>query len=168
MPGTDESQGADAGVSRSSLVLGDSGGSGVSAPGASFGGVPFKRLFVVPAVVLGIAELIFIVYPLGNAFDLAGFGGDTLLRTALPVAVGAIVVWLAAITAWLLPLWSAVAARRHGERVRKELAARAYRITLRGPVRILLLRTGLWSASAALTALFFFIFRNWPIERVAE
>src|SRR5678815_4735720 len=81
-----------------------------AAPGSGFGGVPFNRLFVVPAVVLGIAELVFIAYPLGTAFDLAGFGGDTLLRTALPVAVGAIVVWLAAITAWLLPLWSAVAA----------------------------------------------------------
>src|SRR5262249_20822771 len=81
---------------------------------------------------------------------------------------GAVVVWMSATTAWLLPLWSAVAARRSGERVHKELAARAYRITLKGPIRILLLRTGLWSASAALTALFFHIFRSWPIERVAE
>jgi signal transduction histidine kinase len=169
MPGTDEpvlGPQADAGVSRSSLLLGDTGGSGGS--GSAFGGVPFKRLFVVPAVVLGLAEIVFIVYPLGTAFDLAGFGGDTLLRTAAPVAVGAIVVWLAAITAWLLPLWSAVAARRHGERVRKELAARAYRITLNGPVRVLLLRTGLWSASAALIGLFLHLFRDWPIERIAE
>ncbi|HEX7842196.1 MAG TPA: hypothetical protein VF469_32210, partial [Kofleriaceae bacterium] len=110
MPGTDDLQGSDAGSSRSSLAISDA-----AAPAGVFTGVPFKRRFVVPAVVLGLAELIFIAYPLGHAFDLAGLGGDTLLRTALPVGVGAVVVWLAAITAWLLPLWSAVAARRHGE-----------------------------------------------------
>jgi hypothetical protein len=163
MPGTDDLQGADPGASRSSLVISETGGSG-----GVFTGVPFKRRFVAPAIVLGIAELIFIAYPLGIAFDLAGLGGDTLLRTAVPVGVGAVVVWLAAITAWLLPLWSAIAARRHGERVHKELAARAYRITLNGPVRVLLLRTGLWSSAAALTGLFLHIFRDWPVERIAE
>jgi signal transduction histidine kinase len=151
--GTDDPQGPDPGSSRS---LG------------TFVGVPFKRLFLVPALVLGLAELLFIAYPIWVAFDLAGLGGDTLLRTALPVGIGAIVVWLAAITAWLLPLWSAVLARRHGERVHKDLAARAYRITLKGPVRVLVLRTGLWAAAAALTGLFLHIFRSWPIERVAE
>ena len=167
MPGTDDLQSVDAGSSRSSLAISDAGASGASSPG-KFGGVPFKRRFVVPAVVLGLAELIFIAYPLGIAFDRAGLGGDMLLRTALPVGVGAVVVWLAAITAWLLPLWSAIAARRQGERVHKDLAARAYRITLNGPVRVLLLRTGLWAAAAALIGLFLHIFADWPIERIAE
>jgi len=172
MPGTDDPQGGDAGASRSSLTLSEPaapaapGGSGAS--GLALGGVPFKRLFFVSAAVLGVAELIFIAYPLAAAFDLAGFGADTLLRTVLPVAVGAIVVWLAATTAWLMPLWSAVAARRHGDRVPKDLAARAYRITLNGPIRVLLLRTGTWSAAAALVGLFLHEFRGWPIERVAE
>jgi signal transduction histidine kinase len=165
MPGTDDPQSTDAGSSRSAATV---GGDTASSAGGAFGGVPFKRLFLVPALVLGLAELIFIAYPLWVAFDLGGLGGDTLLRTALPVGIGAVVVWLAAITAWLLPLWSAVLARRHGERVPKDLAARAYRITLKGPVRVLVLRTGLWSAAAALTGLFLHIFRNWPIERVAE
>jgi signal transduction histidine kinase len=138
------------------------------AAGAGFRATSLRRRFVVPAIVLGLSELIFIAYPLWVAFDLAGLGGDTLLRTALPVGVGAGVVWVCANTAWLWPLWSAISARRRGERVSKDLAARAYRITLKGPVRILLLRTGLWSASAALTGLFFHIFRDWPIERVAE
>jgi len=138
-PGTDDPQSADSGSSRSTLIVGDTGASA----GGGFRGVPLKRLFLVPAVVLGIAELIFIAYPLWVAFDLGGLGSDTLLRTALPVGIGAVVVWMSATTAWMLPLWAAVAARRHGERVHKELAARAYRITLKGPVRILLLRTGL-------------------------
>lgn len=164
MPGTEDLHGTDPGASRSSQAIGGDTGP----PGGGFRGIPFKRLFLVPAVVLGLAELVFIAYPLWVAFDLAGLGSDALLRTALPVGVGAAVVWIAAITTWLWPLWAAVAARRHGERVPRELAARAYRIALRGPVRVLLLRTGLWSAAAALTALFFYIFRSWPIERVIE
>src|SRR5512140_3384090 len=164
MPGTDGPQGPDAGPSRNptataaTAATAAAGGEATSSSGGVFSGVPFKRLFLVPALVLGLAELIFIAYPLWIAFDLAGLGGDTLLRTALPVGIGALVVWLAAIIAWLLPLWSAVVARRHGERVHKDLAARAYRITLKGPVRVLLLRTGLWAAAAALTGLFLHIF----------
>src|SRR5262245_2511999 len=153
MPGTEEIQSTDSGSSRTAMsITGET-----AASGAPLRVVPFKRLFLVPAIVLGLAELVFIAYPVWVAFDLGALGSDTLLRTALPVGVGAVVVWMSAITAWLLPLWEAVAARRHGERVHKDLAARAYRITLKGPVRVLLLRTGLWSASAALTALFFHI-----------
>jgi signal transduction histidine kinase len=143
------------------------GGDTGSSLGA-FGELPFKRLFVMPGLVLGLAELIFIAYPVWVAFDLATLGSDTLLRTAVPVGIGAVIVWLVSLTAWMLPLWSAVAARRRGERVAKELSARAYRITLNGPVRVLLLRTGMWTAAAALTGMFLHIFRNWPIERVAE
>jgi signal transduction histidine kinase len=143
-------------------------GSEAGTAGGAFRGVPLKRLFLVPAIVLGLSELLCIAYPLWVAFDLVSLGSDTLLRTVLPVGAGASIVWFGSITAWLVPLWSAVMARRHGERVPKELAARAYRVTLKGPVRVLLLRTGLWSASAGLAGLFFHIFRNWPIERVAE
>jgi signal transduction histidine kinase len=134
----------------------------------SLAAVPFKRRFFLPAVVLGLAELVLIAYPLWEAFDLGELPGETMLRTSLPVAIGACIVWLAAITAWLLPLWGAVLARRRGERVPKELAARAYRITLKGPVRVLLLRTGLWSAAAFLTGLFLLVYEGWPWQRVAE
>ena len=164
MPGTDELPASDASSSRSMASLAADQG---STTGGAFRGVPLKRLMVVPAIVLALAELICIAYPIWIAFDLSALGSDTLLRTIVPVGSGAVVVWFAATTTWLLPLWSAVAARRRGERVHKELAARAYRITLRGPVRVLILRTGLWSAASALGGLFFHIFRGWPIERVA-
>lgn len=130
--------------------------------------VPFKRRFFVPAVVLLAAELALVGYPLWRAFDVAALPADTLLRTALPVAIGAAVVWFAATTAWLLPLRSAVLARRRGERVPKELAARAYRITLKGPIRVLLLRTGVWTAAAALTGWFLHVYEGWSWARVAE
>jgi signal transduction histidine kinase len=134
----------------------------------SIAALPFKRRFFVPAVVLALAEIAFVGYPLWSAFDLGGIPGETLLRTALPAGIGASIVWFAAITAWLLPLWSAVAARRRGQRVPKELAARAYRITLKGPVRVLLLRTGLWTAAAALTGVFLHTYGDWPRTRAAE
>ncbi|HSN29823.1 MAG TPA: ATP-binding protein, partial [Kofleriaceae bacterium] len=130
--------------------------------------VPFKRRFAAPAIVLGIVEVLAVGYPLWAAFDLGNLGTGTLLRTALPVGVGACVVWLTAIAVWLMPLWSAVVARRMGEKVGKDLAARAYRITLKGPIRALVLRTGVWTVAAALTGLFFFMYDAWPLERVAE
>ncbi|HEY5924563.1 MAG TPA: ATP-binding protein, partial [Kofleriaceae bacterium] len=130
--------------------------------------VPFKRRLVMPALVLAGLELLAVGYPVWEVFDLAALGADTLLRTALPVGIVAVIVWWATTTAWLLPLWAAVSARRRGEKVNKELAARAYRITYKGPVRVLLLRTGVWTAAAGLTGLFLYIYNNWPLNRVAE
>jgi hypothetical protein len=159
MPGTSDSQIEGASVSRAMRT---------DPSGLGLGGVPFKRLFLVPGLVLGLAELLFVAYPLWVAFDLVALGSDTLLRTALPVGIGAVILWAAATVAWILPLRAAVIARRNGERVPRELAARAYRATLKAPVRILLLRTGLWTAAAALTGFFLQLYRNWPIERTAE
>ncbi|MEO8706397.1 MAG: ATP-binding protein [Kofleriaceae bacterium] len=134
----------------------------------SLAAVPFKRRFFLPAVILGLAEIAFVGYPIYRAFDLGKMPADSVLRTTLPVGIGACIVWLGAIGTWLMPLWAAVMARRRGERVDKELAARAYRITLKGPVRVLLLRTALWAGAAGLTGLFFHIYENWPLQRVAE
>ena len=133
----------------------------------SLASLPFKRRFVVPTVVLALLEIFGVGYPLWSAFDLGSLGTDTLLRTALPVAIGAIIVWWVAIVAWLMPLWSAVVARRGGEKVSKELAARAYRISLRAPVRALILRTSIWTGAAALTGLFLHVYIDWPTEKIA-
>src|SRR5580658_9247023 len=85
----------------------------------SIASVPFKRRFVVPTVVLAVLELVAVGYPVWAAFDLGGLGQGTLLRTALPVGIGGMVVWFGAVTAWLMPLWTAVAARRRGDKVGK-------------------------------------------------
>jgi len=160
MPGGDDGQTTEA--------RGAAPESGGSSHALSLVTVPFKRRFLVPAIVLVLAELVGVAYPLWVAFDLGSLGGAALVGTALPVGIGAAVVWMAALTAWLFPLWAAVGARRRGERVPKELAARAYRITLKGPVRVLLLRTGVWAAAACLTGLFFHLYKEWPLQRVAE
>src|SRR5690606_23385846 len=44
----------------------------------------------------------------------------------------------------------------------------AYRITLKGPMRVLLLRTGLWTAAAALTGAFLHSYADWTLVRAAE
>jgi signal transduction histidine kinase len=139
-----------------------------SSSSLSLATVPFKRRFLVPGIVLGIAELVLIGYPLWQAFDLGELGTDTLLRVGLPVGIAAVVVWFAAITGWLLPLWQAVSARRRGDRVSKDLAASAYRITLKAPVRVLLLRTGLWAAASGLVGFFLHEYEDWQFDRVAE
>ncbi|HEY1812132.1 MAG TPA: ATP-binding protein [Kofleriaceae bacterium] len=136
---------------------------------ANAGGVvvPFRRRLVLPGIVLAVLEICCVAYPLWAAFHVELSENDTLTRTVVPVAIGGIIVWWAAIIAWFLPLWQAVRARRVGERVSKELAARAYRISLKGPVRVLLLRTGVWTASAALAGLFLDVYDEWPVDRVA-
>jgi signal transduction histidine kinase len=130
--------------------------------------VPFKRRFVIPAIVLAVLEIAAVGYPLWTGFDIGGLGAETLMRTVLPIGIGAILVWIAAVLTWIWPLWTAVSARRRGEKVGKDLASRAYRITLKGPIRILLLRTTVWATAAGLAGLFFHIYDGWPTERVAE
>src|SRR6185312_5344240 len=129
--------------------------------------VPFKRRFVAPGIALALLEILGIGWPLWSTFDLGDLGADTLIRTVLPVAVGGITVWIVAVATWFAPLYQAVAARRRGERVPKELAARAYRITLKGPVRALLLRTMVWTTGAALIGLFLYVYDAWPVDRIA-
>jgi signal transduction histidine kinase len=143
-------------------------GSDASAAVPAVAVVPFKRRFLIPGMALAGAEAAAIAYPLWRLFDLGELGSDTLLRTVLPVAIGAAILGWAAIATWLVPLWAAVGARRRGERVSKELAARAYRITLRTPIRVLVLRTTLWSGGAVLTGLFFQEYAGWPWTRVVE
>ncbi|MBL9016200.1 MAG: hypothetical protein JNL83_18575, partial [Myxococcales bacterium] len=168
MPGGDDSAAETSTRESRPDAMAVSPGTGERVATSSVPGVPFKRRFAMPAIVLGVVEILAIGYPLWVAFDLGDLGPETLLRTALPVLIGASIVWLAATTAWLLPLWQAVVARRKGERVNKELAARAYRITLKGPVRVLLLRTGVWAGAALLTGLFLHIYEAWDLPRVGE
>src|SRR5262249_60430709 len=125
-----------------------------SACSLSVATVPCKRRFFMPGLALGFAELALIGYPLWQAFDLCELGTDTLLRVGLPVGVAAVVVWFAAITAWLLPLWQAGSARRRGARVNKEAAAEAYRIHVKAPGRVRPLRPALGAAAAGSAGVF--------------
>ena len=136
-------------------------------PSASGAALPFRRRLVVPGIVLAILEICCVGYPLWAAFHVGELGADTMLRTVVPVAIGGVIVWWVAVVSWFLPLWQAVRARRRGERVHKELAGRAYKISLKGPVRVLLLRTGVWTVGAALAGLFLDIYDDWTPDRVA-
>jgi two-component system, NtrC family, sensor kinase len=130
--------------------------------------VPFKRRLVWPSVILGVAEVVLVAMPLWTLFDLGSLDRATLARVAIPVVAGASLVWMAAMGAWLLPVRAAVVQRRRGDRVSKDLAARAYRATLRVPLRALALRTGLWAATAGSIGLFLVRYAGWPAASAAE
>lgn len=127
----------------------------------------FRRRFITPEIVLLVAELVAVAYPLWEAFDFRDLPILSLIRTVTPVVVGATVVWGAAFATWFMPLWKAMGAQRRGERVSKELATDAYRITLKAPVRALLLRTSVWTVSSALTGVFLHLYDGWRLDRVA-
>jgi signal transduction histidine kinase len=150
----------------------DGAGAGASAttiPASSPGHepLPFKRYFFLPGVILGAAEALLVGLPLWNLFDLGRVPSSTLLRITIPVIIGAALVWTAALTTWLLPVRTAVVLRRRGDRVPKELSARAYRATLRVPLRALILRTVLWALMAAAVGGFLVEYAGWQWARVA-
>jgi signal transduction histidine kinase len=146
------------------------GGDDASDPsrGDGQGIVPFKRRLVWPSVVIGAGEVVLVAMPLWTLFDLGNIGRSELIRIGIPVAVGASLVWLAAMTAWLLPIRTAVRLRRRGDKVPKELAARAYRATLRIPLRALALRTGLWAALGGSIGLFLVRYAGWTYAHALE
>ncbi len=129
---------------------------------------PFRRRFLVPTLVLLAAELIAIAVPVWFMFSLGTIGAATLLRTALPVGIAAWMVWAFAVGAWLWPVRKVIAARARGEKTNKELAARAYRLTIAAPVRALILRTALWTIAAGATGFFLGQYANWPLTRSGE
>jgi signal transduction histidine kinase len=136
--------------------------------GDGHGVVPFKRRLVWPSVIIGAGEVVLVAMPLWTLFDLGDLGRSELIRIGIPVVVGAALVWLAAMTAWLLPIRTAVLLRRKGDKVPKELAARAYRATLRIPLRALALRTTLWAAVGGAMGLFLVRYAGWTYAHALE
>ncbi len=128
-------------------------------------GIPFKRYLLVPALVLAVVEALGVAYPLYSLFELGRVDTGTLLRVVVPVLVGAVLVWSAAITAWLLPVRGCVVARRRGVKVDRDLAARGYRAALRTPLRVFLGRTFLWVGIGSAVGVFLARYEGWPTER---
>ena len=128
----------------------------------------FKRRLIWPGVLLTLAEVIGVVLPLWNIFDLREVETGTLLRTVLPVTIGAIIVWTVSMLAWFAPIRASIALRKRGAKVPKDLAARAYRATLRIPLRAVTLRTALWAVGGAIVAIFLWRYASWPRTRMAE
>jgi signal transduction histidine kinase len=130
--------------------------------------LPFKRRLVVPGLVLMLAEFLLVALPVWTLFGLRAVPSGTLWRIGAPIAVGAALVWAAAFATWILPVRRAVVLRRRGDSVSRDRAARAYRAILRLPLRVMLLRTGLWAGSAAIAGNFLARYAGWPMPRVVE
>ena len=127
--------------------------------------VPFRRHLVLPGIVLTTAEVGLVLYPLWMLFDLGALPLSTLLRICLPVAVGAMLVWIVALVAWLLPIRACVVARRRAVRTDRRLLARGYRATLRTPLRAFLARTALWVGGALAVGTFLARYQGWTAEQ---
>ncbi len=131
-------------------------------------GVPFKRHFLLPGVVLTTAEIVLIALPLMSLFEPADVSPSVLIRIAVPVFAGATLVWWAAMATWLSPLYKAIHLRRKGKRLPKQLAAAAYRATWKVPLRAMLLRSFLWILVVAAHGIFLLRYSDWEPHNVLE
>src|SRR5262249_43257417 len=85
-----------------------------------------------------------------------------LLRAALPLLAGAWILWLAAMGAWLLPVWRALRDRRRGLPATED----AYRALGAVPLRSFFLRTGLWIVVAAVLGVLLARYSDWNDARI--
>ncbi|HKA92100.1 MAG TPA: ATP-binding protein [Haliangiales bacterium] len=85
-----------------------------------------------------------------------------LLRAALPILAGAWILWLAAMGAWLLPVWRALRDRRRGLPATED----AYRALGAVPLRSFFLRTGLWIVVAAVLGVLLARYSDWNDARI--
>jgi signal transduction histidine kinase len=127
----------------------------------------FKRHFVWPGLIVGVGEIVFVVVPLLNLFG-RSIDDDLLVRVALPVLAGAQAVWWLAVGSWLSPTYRAIREKRRGQRLGGDLAAAAYRTTIRMPLYVLVLRTLLWAVAAATVGLFLIRFSDWTTMDLIE
>ena len=125
----------------------------------------FKRHFVWPGLIASVIEIAFVVIPLLNLFG-DKLDDDLLLRVVVPVLAGAQLVWWLAAGSWLSAVYRANQEKRRGNRLSGDLAAAAYRTTIRAPIYALVLRTVLWAASAAVIGFFFTRFAGWTISKL--
>ena len=113
-----------------------------------------------PGLIASLVEIVFVVLPLLELFG-GGLEDDLLLRVVLPVLTGAQIVWWLASGSWLSAVYRATQEKRRGNRLGGELAAAAYRNTIRAPLYALILRTTLWAISALVIGVFFIRFAGW-------
>jgi signal transduction histidine kinase len=141
-------------------------GAGATLPGPDTG-PSFKRVFVVPGVLLTAAEALFVIWPAIQLFEPTSSQRQILWRAAPPVLVAASLLWLAAMASWLAPVQRAVSARRRAEPVDPDVAAAAYRALTRVPLRALFLRLGLWIGVAVAMGALLSARTGFPPERIA-
>ncbi|MBP9203193.1 MAG: HAMP domain-containing protein [Kofleriaceae bacterium] len=130
--------------------------------------VPFKRRLAGPAIVLTAIELAAVAWPVWNLFSIGSLSSSLLVRAVLPVALVAVATWWFALGYWLAPIRAAVALRRAGQKVPRELSERAYYRSQRVPLRAVALRTGLWVVGGAVVGVAAWQHAGWSWGRVIE
>ncbi len=131
-------------------------------------GIGFKRHLVAPALLFLALEIAFVVIPLISLFGPKVPDHEILLRIAIPVLIGAQLVWSVLQWIWLRPLYKAVVHKRRGERLPENLAVTAYRAVWKTPLRALTVRTLLWLIVVLAHGLFLRKYVGWESQLVVE
>jgi len=138
---------------------------GSSSDGQAIG---FKRHLVAPALVFLLVEVLGIAIPLLSLFGDKVPDRHVLLKIAVPVCIGAQIVWSVLQWVWLRPLYRAVVYKRNGKRLSDELAVSAYQALWKTPMRALAVRTILWTVIALAHGLFLRRYVGWNSRLVVE
>ncbi|MBL4632303.1 MAG: HAMP domain-containing protein [Kofleriaceae bacterium] len=140
-------------MSETSDILGKS-----SSDGQAIG---FKRHLVLPAIIFLLVEILVIVVPLLSIFGDEVPDNGILLRIAVPVLVGAQLVWSLVMWRWLSPLYKAVVGKRRGASLSEDVAMAAYRGVWKIPMRALILRSVLWFSVILGRGVFLMKYAGW-------
>lgn len=130
--------------------------------------IAFKRHLALPGAIFLVAEIACVVVPLLHLFAPHIEETGDLLRIAVPAFVGAELVWLGALALWFRPLYRTVVLKRRGKRLPEEVALEGYQSSWSLPLRLLLLRTLLWSAVALVHGLYFVEYSGWSLRGALE
>ncbi|HWN66328.1 MAG TPA: ATP-binding protein [Haliangium sp.] len=144
------------------------GRAGQNAPWAAAREPGFRRHMLITDMAWTLAELGLVALPLWLLFDLGDVPVAKLARVIAPVAVALCALWLFVLRHWLAPVLRALAERRRGQPIEPDLARAAYQATLRLPLRILILRTALWSLGALCVGLFLAVYDDRSPRQAAE
>lgn len=138
--------------------------------GASADGEPigFKRHLVLPALVFLALEVLGIIVPMLSLFGERIQDSSTLLRMAVPMLVGAQLVWSALLWNWLRPMYGAIVVKRRGQRLPEPVAMAAYQATWKIPLHALGLRTTLWALIIFGHGLFLVEYAGWEVQHALE
>ena len=129
--------------------------------------IGFKRTLLLPGIVFAALEVILVMAPMFPLFQPTDDQRNLILRAGGPILGGALLVWYAALAAWILPVQRLLSARRRGGEPAEGLDEAAYRALQRLPQRTLALRVALWIAVAAALGLLLWRYSDWSYARVA-
>jgi len=127
----------------------------------------FARRFLFPELVLLVAEIVVVGFPIHDSFSLDETQQRLLYRVAPIATASCVLVWVLALRSWLLPLSRAIRRRAKGDVLDAASREAAARAILRFPIRTLALRTVLFAVAGVVLPLLLHLRAGFPPSDVA-